>query len=187
MWHKAAETNVRPLDERRLRRRVLAGSEEAWRLLYLSAKPALERFVAARSRGQGEVEELLQDTWMVAVKKIRSFDPKRSRFSTWVLGIAEMKLKRRRQEPEALANEDELIAPSPRKSGVDDLVASALATLRPEQRQLLEDKYRAGRAVAELAATSGRSEKAIEGDLGRARDAFRASYSRALAREGEGQ
>jgi hypothetical protein len=75
--------------ERGLRSAVLACDERAWQILYEESFAALTAYVAWRCAGLRDLEEeIIQDTWLVAVKRIRSFDPECGSFTQWLRGIA---------------------------------------------------------------------------------------------------
>src|SRR5690348_7540797 len=75
--------------ERELRRAVLAGEEFAWRTLYDAAFAELYAYVLWRSGGLRErADEVTQETWLIAVRRLRSFDPSAGSFAAWLRGIA---------------------------------------------------------------------------------------------------
>jgi RNA polymerase sigma-70 factor (ECF subfamily) len=59
---------------------------------------------------------------------------------------------------------------------VRDAVTAVLETLSPDYREVLIAKYCDGLAVNEIAAASGRTPKAVESLLSRAREAFRSAW-----------
>jgi RNA polymerase sigma factor (sigma-70 family) len=58
-----------------------------------------------------------------------------------------------------------------------EMVNATMAQLPPHYREALEAKYVAGRTVRDMAAGWRMSEKAVESQLGRAREAFRATFA----------
>ena len=79
---------------------VLRGNIDAFRLLVEKYQTSIIRF-AANLLGDNHIgEDVAQDVFFVAYKKLASFDPARSNFSTWLFSIAknkcinEMKKKR---------------------------------------------------------------------------------------------
>src|SRR5438874_10810600 len=75
--------------ERGLRRAVLAGGGDAWRAWYDQSFAGLYAYVLWRCGGLRQLaDEVTQDTWLVAVRRVRSFDPEQGPFGGWLRGIA---------------------------------------------------------------------------------------------------
>jgi RNA polymerase sigma-70 factor (ECF subfamily) len=171
--------------ERGLRQAVLAGDERAWNALYDDAFPGLSAYVRWRCGGLRDVaDEIVQETWLTAVRRLRSFDPEQGSFAAWLRGIAVNLLRnqfrrdrRRQQRRQALAPGEEA-APdaSPEQFEQSERVARALAELPDHYEAVLRAKYLDGLRVAVIAAERGDSEKAVESLLTRARQAFRITY-----------
>ena len=173
--------------ERALRRAVLAGDGAAWRAWYDQSFAALDAYVLWRCAGLRDLaDEVLQEAWLIAVRRIREFDPERAAFAAWLAGIAanvlRNVLRRRRfrnsrqetltEEPPAAVSERSVAEARERSAGI----ARALAELPQRYERVLRAKYLDGRSMAEIAADWGESPKAIESLLTRAREAFRAAY-----------
>src|SRR5688572_14023599 len=74
---------------RGLRDAALAGDATAWGALYDEAFAPLDAYVSWRCGGRREwTDEVLQETWLVAVDRLGSFDPARAPFTGWLCGIA---------------------------------------------------------------------------------------------------
>jgi RNA polymerase sigma-70 factor, ECF subfamily len=171
-----------------LRAAVLAGDESAWRAWYDEAFDPLCRFVRWRLGGRGDLaDEIVQEAWLTAVRRVRHFDPQRGSFLAWMRGIAANSLRNhlRRQGLRAGAAEGR---PEPADGGRPHpmeererqlLVAAALAALSDRHEAVLREKYLDGLSVADIAAAWNESPKAIESLLGRAREEFRRLYGRA--------
>jgi RNA polymerase sigma-70 factor (ECF subfamily) len=166
--------------EKALRRGALAGDEAAWRTLYERAFAPLFAFVRRRvGPSPTEVEEVVQETWLVAVRRLRRFDPERGAFLGWLLGIATNVLRnryrgrRRMGEVFSLGSGDAPGRATPDRLETSDLVAVAMAALPGRYRSVLRAKYQEGRTVAEIAELRSESAKAVESLLTRARGAFR--------------
>jgi RNA polymerase sigma-70 factor (ECF subfamily) len=169
-----------------LRDAVLRGDADAWRALYDRAFPAVYAYALARTRRDAEAAaEIVQEAWLVAVRRCAEFDPARGSFGAWMCGIAEFAVRNRgrrearRARHEAPATDlgrDPAAAPSPVVEGdPPDRIARAArawAGLPAAYGAVLAAKYRDGLSVVEIAARDGRSPKAAESLLGRARDAF---------------
>src|SRR5215475_2988186 len=93
--------------ERALRRAVLAGDESAWRAWYDECFDALLGYVLWRCGGlRDAAEEVVQETWLTAVRRVRHFDPDAGTFAGWLRGIAANLLRnhfRRVRRPDVLA------------------------------------------------------------------------------------
>lgn len=164
-------------NERRLRAAVLAGDEAAWRQWYDACAADLAGYVRWRCGGQASLaDDVLQDAWLVAVRRIRDFDPAAGAFRQWLTGVAVRVLQNHlRKQARQRRGRRELDDPAaPKRDGLR--VAEALAALNPRQEAVLRAKYLDGKSVAEIAAECGDSEKAVESLLTRARAAFRAEY-----------
>ena len=169
--------------ERGLLDAVLAGDERAWRAWYDESFPGLHAYALWRCGGaRHHADEVVQETWLAAVRRLRSFDPARGSFAGWLRAIAANVLRnhfrreRRRGRTEALAGE-------PAAAGADEEtrhraegVALALAALPERYEDVLRAKYLDGLSVADIAAAHGESPKAVESLLTRARQAFREAY-----------
>ena len=62
------------------------------------------------------------------------------------------------------------------------MVNAAMSQLPPHYREALEAKYVRGKSVRDIAAARGSTEKAVESQLTRAREAFKATFT-TLARQ----
>jgi len=171
--------------ERGLRDAVLAGDDEAWKCLYDSCFHRLYVHVYYRVGGdRHRAEEVVQECWEVAVRRIRKFDPARGLFETWMRGIAHNVLRnarrrwRRRREREVRADLAQF--PGPQGDGVivAEQVGMVLAGLPGRYRDVLRAKYEERLPVAEIAAQWDETPKAVESLLSRARAAFRDAYAR---------
>jgi RNA polymerase sigma-70 factor (ECF subfamily) len=167
--------------ERELRRAVLAGEEFAWRTLYDESFAGLYAYVLWRCGGLRErADEVTQETWLTAVRRLRSFDPAAGSFAAWLRGIAINLLRnhfrrenRRARCSQPLENEP-LADEAPHEQA--ERIAVALASLPSHYEAVLRMKYLDSRSVADIAAERGESLKAIESQLTRAREAFRQAY-----------
>jgi RNA polymerase sigma-70 factor (ECF subfamily) len=168
-------------DERSLHGAVLAGDERAWRTLYDASFAALDAYVVWRCAGLRDLaDEVVQETWLTAVRRIRDFDPRRGRFLPWLRGIAANVLRSHLRRPrlapligdEHPANADTDVE---RREEAQQ-IAEALARLPDRHEAVLRSKYLERRRVEEIAAEWGQTPKAIESLLARAREAFRAAY-----------
>ena len=170
-------------EELKLRAAVLAGDQAAWRSLYDGAFTELWAYVVWRSAGMRDLaEEITQETWLVAVRRIADFDPRQASFLTWLRGIAVNLLRNhfRAQErrPERLADRDFAAADASAQRDEAELIARSLAELPDHWEAVLRAKYLDQMSVEEIAAEWDETPKAIESLLSRARQGFRAAYEK---------
>src|SRR5205807_1123835 len=75
--------------ERAIRDAVLAGDPAAWRAWYDEHFDRLAGYVGWRCGGLRDLaDDVLQETWLTAVRRLRTFDPARGPFFAWLCGIA---------------------------------------------------------------------------------------------------
>jgi RNA polymerase sigma-70 factor, ECF subfamily len=180
-----------PLDrvqrEELLRGAVLAGNEHAWRTWYNETFDDLYRYVRWRCGGRKDwADEIVQDTWLTAVRRMRRFDPQKGSFLAWLRGIAanllRNELRKRRRSPKFQHSSAAEIGETGKDSSHwedrrrEEEVAAALDTLSEREEAVLRAKYLEGMSVAEIAAAGGETPKAVESLLTRARQAFREVY-----------
>jgi RNA polymerase sigma-70 factor (ECF subfamily) len=176
------DPNDRGTRERTLLRAVLAGDEAAWELWYRESFDRLYAYVSWRSGGLRELaDEIVQETWLTAVRRIRQFDPARGSFEGWLRGIAanvfrnQLRRKRRDDRVSEAAVAPDRKAEAPRRDQAER-VALALSELPDHYETVLRAKYLEQQSVNQIAATLGQTTKAVESLLTRARDAFREAY-----------
>jgi RNA polymerase sigma-70 factor, ECF subfamily len=168
-------------DERRLHRSVLHGDERAWQTLYDASFARLDAYVVWRCAGLRDVaDDVVQETWLTAVRRIGDFNPDRGRFLAWLRGIAVNVLRGqfRRRTPQPLVGDD---LPAPVDTAHEDReraeqIALALARLPEHYETVLRAKYLDGASIAAIAADTANSPAAVESLLTRAREAFRTAY-----------
>jgi RNA polymerase sigma-70 factor (ECF subfamily) len=173
--------------EKMLRQAVLAGNEDAWRVWYSEAFDELDRFAFWRCGGRrNEADEIVQETWLTAVRQIRSFRPEQGSFLAWLRGIAanvrrnQLRSARRLAERETNAGGqlDDAAETHPAANDQErsEQIAAALDGLLDRQENVLRAKYFDGLSVAQIADAWNETPKAIESLLSRAREAFRERF-----------
>jgi len=133
-------------------------------------------------------EEIHQETWLAALSGIADFDEGRGEFRGWLFGIARRRVAleyRRRGRLMPASGEDALlddleaggaaILPAELVGAIErgHVVRAALAELGSDSRAALVGKYLDGRGVDEIARHLGRTPKAVESLLSRARERMR--------------
>ncbi len=161
----------------------------AWDEFYEEHVRELYGFVFRLVRSDPQIAgDVLQDTWLDAINHIGQFDPKRGELRSWLYGIARRRValhwrqRLARSGPAAAARQE---IPVEALGGVvvpDDVVErleqaavvqASLLALPPQRRQVLLEKYVEELSVAQIAAKTGKSPKAVESLLTRAREQFR--------------
>jgi RNA polymerase sigma-70 factor, ECF subfamily len=175
--------------EEMLRRAVLSGDENAWRVWCLEVFDELDRYIIWRCGGRRhEADEVVQETWLTAVRQIRSFQPQRGSFLAWLRGIAanvrrnRLRDARRLTQRELITNSSYCGAAQPEPLAENqertEQIAAALDGLLERQESVLRAKYFDGLSVADIALAWNESPKAIESLLSRARQAFRERFEK---------
>jgi RNA polymerase sigma-70 factor (ECF subfamily) len=172
--------------ERGLHSAVLAGDERAWQTWYDESFAALDAYVSWRCAGLRQLaDEVVQETWLTAVRRIRAFDADQGSFMAWLCGIAANVLRNQfrreaRRSRLAACNGHAPLAVSPaaarQQQETAERTASALARLPEHYEAVLRAKYFEQQSVQAIAASRNDSPKAVESLLTRARQAFREVY-----------
>lgn len=181
------------MSERELIQRAVSGDEAALRRLLLAQHDQLATTLARQLpddlRRTLSVDDVLQEAYLVAFRKVRDFEPREpSGFHAWLTRIAEHRLadliKRHRRAKrgggraplEALAGNDgstvidmlQMLAADSRTPSREARMHEALAAvetalkqLKAESREALQLRYLEGLSVTEMAERMGRSEGAV--------------------------
>jgi RNA polymerase sigma-70 factor (ECF subfamily) len=191
------------------RTKVLAGDTQAIQLLADAAIKPLFSFCLYRvGRNRELCEEVVQETLVRAIREIEHYDPARSSedIFPWLTGLARNEIHRVLARQKHTLSLELLWASMDRElldlyAGLDseefsdavlareetrELVNATMSQLPPHYRQTLEAKYVRGRSVRDIAHLFSLSEKAVESQLTRSRQAFRATFL-ALARNLESE
>lgn len=169
--------------EQAIRDAVLAGGPGAWRAWFDAHYEPLARYARWRCGGLADLaDDVIQETWLTAVRRVRAFDPTKGTFFDWLRGIASNAARsairaRVRRRCRSLRPADDRAVPDPcAATEKAERVARALAELPPRYEAALRAKYLDQQAVASIAAEWNESQKAVESLLARARAAFRDVY-----------
>lgn len=166
---------------------ALQGSEEACRELVERYEGPVFGLILRMIRDRATAEDLAQETFVKAFRKLHAFDPER-RFSSWLFKIAHNTtldhLRRREVVTISLDTlgaggeenpwkEAEDRAPSPEEMALGSDLARglerALATLRPEYREVLLLRFREGLSYGEVAEVTGWPLGTVKTQIHRAR------------------
>ncbi len=131
------------MDDRKLVKDFLnSRSEQAFRTLYRSKTPHLYRMALRLTQNDSLSEELIQETWMVAIRKLAEFEW-RSELKTWLVGIMINLSRKKRKATESLEALDEttlsdvhpIVDDSWSITGMD--LENGIAKLPPGYRQII--------------------------------------------------
>ncbi len=179
----------RTAEERRLLHAAARGDPRAWECLYESAFDSLFSYVQWRCGGRRDwAEDIVQETWMIAVRKLDDFRTEQTTFLNWLRGIAcqlsRNHFRKVRKLPRSL-NEgiQELPTCVEIREDPAERIAQALARLPEHYEKVLRAKYLDQLPVETIARDFSLSAKAVESLLTRARSAFRQAYESAQAME----
>lgn len=137
--------------------RMARGEVSALEQLYGLYHGRLGRFVARMGCPEDEVDAVCNEVMLVAWNKAGSYDPRASRVSTWLFGIARFKalkvLDQARRRDRATGQDFELIEDPDRlehRLGQREWLQVAMAALPPEQRQVVELTFFDGLSYREI-------------------------------------
>lgn len=176
------------VDDQKLVKGLLGGSEKWLRVFYRHYVPRLRRFVAGRVKYAEDAEEIVQDSVLSALDSLVLFSG-RSKFFTWLCSIAKHEIAdyyRKKKLKTVVFSKlpfiesfvGKAISPSAEmmRREYEARVGRALEMILPHYREILELKYMDDLSVKEIAGKIGKSIKATESALFRAREAFAVAY-----------
>jgi RNA polymerase sigma-70 factor (ECF subfamily) len=174
------------LTDAELIQRSQAGDRAALQALYERYLPAVWRYAYARSRGNVHLaEDVVSEAFLALVRSIGKLQPDSGPLGGWLIKVAANRLidqhRRGRLMGPMAPTDSQALADSAEPAEVlerREYVARALERLPDEERMVLEWKYVESLAVREIAGRLGRTEKAVESVLYRARRAFKSECER---------
>ena len=193
------------LDDLAQRDAILAGHQGAAEAFCRRHIDALFEFVHYRVGGRrDQAEDVVQDTFLVAIDRMSSFDG-RSSLHTWLCGIAKNHLRSERRKRKSMPLSDLLESADPEIDRIlaeiereplpealveaaetRELVGAALSSLPPDYREALVSRYVDGQSVPDFARANGRHIKAAESTLHRAKLSFGKIFALLAERRGGG-
>ena len=99
-----------PITDDGLLRRMLAGDEEAFTLLYRRKHPSIYRFALHMSGNAAVAEDVTQEVFMTLIRDAKRFDPERGTLAGFLFGIARNHVRKR-------WDQDRRCVPLPDESG----------------------------------------------------------------------
>jgi RNA polymerase sigma-70 factor (ECF subfamily) len=160
----------------------LSSQDARFRELYQSTLPDVYGFLSLRTAGNRSLaEDLTADTFAAAIAHFRAGKAAEVTLS-WLRTVARRRLIDHWRRQSVASNKIASIADrtnptSETEIGERDVVMRALATLSEAERSALVLQHVEGFPVNEVARIIGRTDKATESLLGRARAAFRDAYA----------
>jgi RNA polymerase sigma-70 factor, ECF subfamily len=165
-------------------RQVQAGDRTALRALYERYLPSVWRYVSSQFPGNEHLaQDVVSETFLAAVRAVGTL-PRTYSLTSWLIGIARHKIgdQRRRARLDERTSHAVLRAGTAQPDSQALLeaketraqVAAVMEQLSDDERLILEWKYLEDLSVRQIADRLGRTEKAIEALLYRARRSFRA-------------
>lgn len=154
-----------------------AGDEQAAEAIYRRFSPAVFRLAVSLLNDAEDADEVLQDTFVYALRNLRRYDPAKSAFQTWLFTIAISRChnKRRRKWLPTVAwnwflREEPALSRVATRSVEDWMAArglqrelwAAVQTLSPNLREALILRYVGELAYAEIGEAVGCGSKAAE-------------------------
>lgn len=170
-------------DEQRLISELKQGKPKAVRKWFKTYHDRLLRLVLQRISLETDAEELVQETFLNALKQLPLFRGDSSLW-TWMVSITRHEVAdfyRKKYAKKALRTVPlgELIISSKIQdsSEISEAVMHCLGKMKSDSVELLKLKYIDSKKVFDIAEDLGRSVKSVESELFRARNEFRALYA----------
>lgn len=153
------------------------GDENAAEAIFLRFSPAVFRLAASLLNDLEDADEVMQDTFVYALRNLKRFDPAKSAFQTWLFTIAISRCRNKRRRKwlptvslQWLGNEEPGDSPAHVRS-VEDWLAvrgvrhdlwAEVQALSPNLREALILRYVGSLAYAEIGEVVGCGAKAAE-------------------------
>ena len=148
-------------DDSRLLGRIACGDAAAFRLLYRQVSARAMGIALRLLKDRAEAEDVVQDTFLEVWKRAGQYEPERGGAVAWIVTIARsraidrLRAHGRSARTVSSSLEEPGAAPEPPELADQrrdrERVLSALSTLPPEQREVIELAYFEGMTQAEIA------------------------------------
>ncbi|MFC1711024.1 RNA polymerase sigma factor [Patescibacteria group bacterium] len=178
------------MNEKRLVLDILAGKKKAINYFYKNYKPELSRYISKKISNSKDGEEILHDTFLSALDSLPIFKFNSS-LLTWLKAIARHEVIDfyRKKKIKTLVFSrfpflekliDKALSPelALQEKETKEKIFATFKALSEGYSEILRLKYIEGQTYAEIAEKLGKSVKAVESKLGRARLAFQKEYAK---------
>ena len=161
------------MDDGALVQAAKKGDETAFEELIRRTQGSLRFFIAVRCPEPSEVDDVAQEVYVTAFRKLADFEPRKS-FGAWLKGIAVNLLRNRRRQhrPQLLADVRESLDPPADPDPVSDPIEAlqeCVKGIEEKSGRLLRSKYVDRLSLDEIASTEGSNARAIAVTLVRIR------------------
>lgn len=173
-------------DDLRIIQQVLAGDVDAFRLLVEQHQGTLFALVGNVVSDTNDRDDIAQETFLAAYVHLRSYDPRKGQFSTWLLTIARNKCISafKKQKPLTMETLPPTIDP---RSPADELLEAelfarldqALAALPLEQKSAFVLSEIQGLSHEQICQIEGSPPGTIKSRISRAKEKLRSLFSNA--------
>jgi RNA polymerase sigma-70 factor (ECF subfamily) len=168
--------------------RAASGDSAAWRELYDAHAGCVVAYLLRSGFARGDADDLTQDTFLRALRSLRTFDPARGAFGAWLGAIARNVARKhwgRRAQPDnfdpdlaadVLADPADGPNPGPAQAARReemDAVADCIARLPEELARLVRLRYVEGRTTRGVAEAAGTPEATVRVRLAEAHNRLR--------------
>lgn len=181
------------LDLAGILKKLKNNDRDAWEKFYNSNVNGIYRYIMYRcNNNKSPVEDITQQVFLAAVDKINSFSGADEKLPSWLFGIARIEVLRHFRHNKIFVNASgdlnelsvEDTKPEVYVEFEDEcLVDQVLNNLSDGHSEVLVYKYCDQLSVKDISTKTGRSSKAIESLLTRAREAFK-KYYKQMQQEG---
>ena len=139
-------------------KKVKKGDQEALGLLWDDITPKLYGYLAKTLNNSSLAEDILQDSWLKAIKAIHTFQPRGVRFRAWVFAIAKNECRSHwRKQKHDISIEDLHAEPKDNTSEIHEKISdkmevdAVLNKLEEKERTILELRYIGELTFSEIA------------------------------------
>lgn len=155
------------------------GDQQAWGHLVETHIDAVFAFCLKLASGDNHAtEDITQETFMIAARRIHRFKPHQGELRAWLFGIARHRTQKWITAQARRYRRERLHSPPSENDHDHTQVMEVLTNMDTQDRDLLQAKYLKDQTVKQIAHARQISEHAAESRLRRARDRFALAYKK---------